>query len=98
GGIFGDGGGGEVRNAALLKYLQGQLGQSAGSTAFTDFKEQNDPAAPATVVDKSFRYEIPGHVNPATVAIPDNPGAPLAGRPAPPPAARPPRPARPGCR
>ena len=82
GGIFGDGGGGEVRNAALLKYLQGQLGQSAGSTAFTDFKEQNDLAAPATVVDKSFRYEIPGHVNPATVAIPDNPGAPLKGGPA----------------
>ena len=29
GGFFGDGGGGEVGNAALLKYLQGQLGQSA---------------------------------------------------------------------
>jgi acyl-homoserine lactone acylase PvdQ len=82
GGLFGDGGGGEVRNAALLRYLQGQLGQSAGSTAFTDFKAQNDPAAPVTVVDKAFRYEIPGHVNPATVAIPDNPAAPLKGGPA----------------
>ena len=30
GGIFGDGGGGEVRNAALLRYLQGQLGRPAG--------------------------------------------------------------------
>ena len=80
GGIFGDGGGGEVRNAALLKYLQGQLGRSAGSTAFGDFKEQNDPAAPATV-DKPFPYEIPGHVNPATIAIPDNPSAPLKGGP-----------------
>ena len=58
GGIFGDGGGGEVRNAALLKYLRGQLGQSAGSTAFGDFKEQNDPAAPTTVVGKAFPYEI----------------------------------------
>ena len=82
GGIFGDGGGGEVHNAALLKYLQGQLGQPAGSTAFGDFKEQNDPAAPTTVVDKSFPYEIPGHVNPATIAIPDNPRAPLKGGPA----------------
>jgi acyl-homoserine lactone acylase PvdQ len=82
GGIFGDGGGGEVRNAALLKYLRGQLGQSAGSTAFGDFKEQNDPGAPTTVVGKSFPYEIPGHVNPATIAIPDNPGAPLKGGPA----------------
>ena len=82
GGIFGDGGGGEVRNAALLKYLQGQLGRSPGGTAFTEFKEQNDPAAPTTVVDKSFPYEIPRHVNPATVAIPDHPGAPLKGAPA----------------
>src|SRR6516164_6239576 len=81
GGIFGDGGGGEVRNAALLKYLQGQLGRSAGSTAFGDFKEQNDPAAPTTVAGKSFPYEIPGHVNPATIAIPDNPSAPLKGGP-----------------
>jgi acyl-homoserine lactone acylase PvdQ len=81
GGIFGDGGGGEVRNAALLRYLQGQLGQSAGSTAFTDFKEQNDPAAPTTVVNKSFPYEIPKNVNPATIAIPDNPSAPLQGGP-----------------
>ena len=81
GGIFGGGGGGEVRNAALLRYLQAQLGQSAGSTAFTDFKEQNDPAAPTTVVGKAFPYEIPRHVNPATIAIPDNPGAPLKGGP-----------------
>src|SRR6516162_8260002 len=81
GGIFGDGGGGEIRNAALLRYLQGQLGRSAGSTAFGDFKEQNDPAAPTSVVGKSFPYEIPGHVNPATIAIPDNPSAPLKGGP-----------------
>jgi acyl-homoserine lactone acylase PvdQ len=81
GGIFGDGGGGEVRNAALLRYLQGQLGRSAGASAFTEFKEQNDPAAPTTVVDKSFPYEIPRHVNPATIAIPDHPGAPLKGGP-----------------
>jgi acyl-homoserine lactone acylase PvdQ len=81
GGIFGDGGGGEVANSALLRYLQGQLGQSGGATAFTDFKEQNDPAAPTTVVGKSFPYEIPRHVNPATIAIPDHPGAPLQGGP-----------------
>jgi len=81
GGIFGDGGGEEVRNSALLRYLQGQLGQSAGATAFTSFKEQNDPAAPATVVNKSFPYEIPKRVNPATIAIPDNPSAPLKGGP-----------------
>jgi acyl-homoserine lactone acylase PvdQ len=81
GGLFGGGGGGEVRNAALLQYLQGQLGQSAGATAFTSFKAQNDPAAPTTVVSRAFPYEIPRHVNPATIAIPDHPGAPLQGGP-----------------
>lgn len=81
GGIFGDGGGNEVGNSALLEYLQGQLGQKAGSAAFSEFKEQNDPAAPTTVVDKSFPYEIPGHINPATTAIPDDPTAPLKGGP-----------------
>jgi acyl-homoserine lactone acylase PvdQ len=82
GGIFGDGGGGEVANSALLQYLQQQLGKASGTSAFSEFKEQNDPAAPATVVDRIFRYEIPGHVNPATAAIPDDPGAPLKGGPA----------------
>jgi acyl-homoserine lactone acylase PvdQ len=81
GGIFGDGGGGEVGNSALLEYLQQQLGKTSGASAFSQFKEQNDPAAPATVVNRIFRYEIPGHVNPATAAIPDNPGAPLKGGP-----------------
>jgi acyl-homoserine lactone acylase PvdQ len=81
GGIFGDGGGGEVGNAGLLEYLQNVLGQKAGTSAFGQFKEQNDPAAPTTVVNKSFPYEIPGKVNPATTAIPDNPGAPLQGGP-----------------
>jgi acyl-homoserine lactone acylase PvdQ len=81
GGIFGDGGGNEVGNSALLEYLQHELGQSAGASAFSEFKEQNDPAAPTTIVNKSFPYEIPKKVNPATVAIPDNPGAPLTGGP-----------------
>ena len=81
GGIFGDGGGGEIGNAALLRYLQGQLGQSGGTTAFADFKEQNDAGAPTTVVGKSFPYEIPRRVNPATIAVPDNASAPLTGGP-----------------
>jgi acyl-homoserine lactone acylase PvdQ len=81
GGIFGGGGGGEVANAALLQYLDQQLGTAAGATAFTQFKAQNDPDAPTTIVDRSFPYEIPGTVDPATVAIPDNAAAPLGGGP-----------------
>jgi acyl-homoserine lactone acylase PvdQ len=81
GGIFGKGGGSEVRNAALLQYLQHQLGStSAASAAFTAFKEQNDPAAPTTVT-QSFPYETTGTVNPSLVAMPDNAAAPLSGGP-----------------
>jgi acyl-homoserine lactone acylase PvdQ len=81
GGIFGRGGGGEIANAALLKYLQQHVGTAAGRQAYDDFKRSNDPIAPTTVVDQSFPYEIPGVVNPATAAIPDDPAKPLTGGP-----------------
>jgi acyl-homoserine lactone acylase PvdQ len=81
GGIFGRGGGSEIANAALLQYLQKQLGTTAGASAFQQFKEQNDPTAATTVVDKSFPYEIPGKIDPATTALPDNARAPLTGGP-----------------
>ncbi len=81
GGIFGRGGGAEVRNAALLSYLQLQLGASPGAAAFDDLKEQNDPAAPTTITDRRFPYEIPGKIDPATTALPDQPSAPLEGGP-----------------
>ncbi|MBV9039397.1 MAG: penicillin acylase family protein [Acidimicrobiia bacterium] len=79
GGILGKGGGNEVGNAALLQYLQGHLGAVAGKAAFADFKEQNDPDAPTAITDRSFPYEIPGPVDPATTAIPDS--ASLTGGP-----------------
>ncbi|MBV8234318.1 MAG: penicillin acylase family protein, partial [Acidimicrobiia bacterium] len=81
GGQLGKGGGNEVANVALLQYLQRQLGPIAGQSAFTDFKEQNDPDAPTTVSDRAFPYEIPGKVDPATTAMPDNAAAPLTGGP-----------------
>ncbi|MCW2657491.1 MAG: penicillin acylase, partial [Jatrophihabitans sp.] len=70
GGIFGRGGGNEIANAHLLQYLQKQLGTAAGAKAFTELKTSNDPLAPSTVVDKSFPYEIPGPIDPATTALP----------------------------
>lgn len=72
GGIFGKGGGAEVANSALYKYLRDKLGAAAGAQAFTQFKEQNDPGAQMTVVDKKFPYEIVKHVNPKLTAIPDS--------------------------
>ncbi len=81
GGIFGKGGGSEVSNAALLQYLDHQLGStSAGQAAFAAFKEQNDPSAPTTLTAR-FPYEIPGNINPAATAMPDNAATPLTGGP-----------------
>jgi acyl-homoserine lactone acylase PvdQ len=81
GGIFGRGGGGELANAELLKYLQKQLGAADGRQAYDDFKRSEDPLAPTTVVGTSFPYEVPGAVDPATAAIPDDPAAKLTGGP-----------------
>jgi acyl-homoserine lactone acylase PvdQ len=81
GGIFGNGGGGEVRNAALLQYLHKQLGEAAGTQAFTDFREQNDPDAPTTITGKAFPYEIPAATDPAKTAMPDDASQPLTGGP-----------------
>jgi acyl-homoserine lactone acylase PvdQ len=80
GAIFGDGGGTEVRNAGLLQYLRGRLGEAEGRQAFTDLKEQNDPDAPTTV-STPFPYEIPGTVDPALTAMPDDASRPLTGGP-----------------
>lgn len=80
-GLEATGGGAELKNAVLLRYLQSKFGTRAGSAAFGSFKEQNDPSAPTTIHGQAFGYMVPGHVNPALTAIPDDPGAPLAGGP-----------------
>jgi acyl-homoserine lactone acylase PvdQ len=71
GGIFGRGGGNETANAALLRYLQAQLGAANAQTVFTDFKQQNDGDAPTTTA-KPFPYEKAGTVDPAKVALVDS--------------------------
>jgi acyl-homoserine lactone acylase PvdQ len=80
GGIFGDGGGSEVRNAALLQYLRGRFGDAQGRQVFTDFKEQNDPDAPTTVA-APFPYEIPGKIDPSLTAMPADASKALTGGP-----------------
>jgi acyl-homoserine lactone acylase PvdQ len=81
GGIFGKGGGIEVANSALYTYLRHKLGAKAGAKAFTELKEQNDPGAQTTVVDKRFPYEIVKHPNAKLTAIPDHPRKALKGGP-----------------
>jgi hypothetical protein len=71
GGLFGRGGGIEVANARLLEYLQRTLGARAGWSAFHQFRKNNDPLAPTTVVDRRFPYEIPGRIKHSAIALPD---------------------------
>ena len=74
GGIFGKGGGVEDRNAALLQALVTKTGgdTTAALHILHDLHQQNDPQAPTTITDRSFPYEIPGTIDPATTALPDD--------------------------
>src|SRR5213078_3410912 len=56
GGIFGKGGGNEVRSALLLQALQQRFGTKKGRRAWSDFRSKNDPEAPTTVLKKRFPY------------------------------------------
>jgi acyl-homoserine lactone acylase PvdQ len=56
GGIFGKGGGAELRSALALEAFEKKFGQAAGRAAWADFREHNDPEAPTTV-SKPFKYE-----------------------------------------
>ena len=56
GGIFGKGGGAEVRSALAVEAFEKGLGKTAGRAAWTNFREANDPEAPVTVTAK-FPYE-----------------------------------------
>jgi acyl-homoserine lactone acylase PvdQ len=70
GGIFGKGGGAEVRSALALEEFEKQFGKEAGRTVWKDFREHNDPEAPTTV-SKSFPYETESPFATAGLAMPD---------------------------
>jgi acyl-homoserine lactone acylase PvdQ len=71
GGIFGKGGGNEVRSALALQALERRLGQAAGRRAWSDFREANDPEAPTTVLSRRFPYETNSAFSPRGLALPD---------------------------
>src|SRR4051795_7117184 len=50
GGIFGKGGGNELRSALFLQALEKRFGTKAGMRAWSDFRSKNDPEAPTTVL------------------------------------------------
>jgi acyl-homoserine lactone acylase PvdQ len=70
GGIFGKGGGSEVRSALALESFEKQFGKTAGRTAWKNFREQNDPEAPVTV-SKRFPYETTSPFSKTGLAMPD---------------------------
>ncbi|MCU1595955.1 MAG: putative penicillin acylase, partial [Frankiales bacterium] len=71
GGIFGKGGGSELANAGTLQYLTKEIGKAKAQQAFDGFRERNDPLAPVTT-EKRFPYDIPGKLDPSTLAMPDS--------------------------
>ncbi len=79
GGLLGRGGGAELRNAALYQHLLAITPNAADARAIlADLRQANDPAAPTTIRDQAFPYEIPGAIDPATTALPDDARATLA--------------------
>jgi acyl-homoserine lactone acylase PvdQ len=71
GGIFGRGGGNEVRSALALEALERRFGTAGGRRAWSDFREANDPEAPTTVLGKRFPYETAPAFGARGLALPD---------------------------
>ncbi len=70
GGIFGKGGGAQVRSALTLEAFESQFGKTAGRKAWMDFREHNDPEAPTTL-SKAFPYQTESPFSKNGLAMPD---------------------------
>src|SRR3954454_21824075 len=71
GGIFGKGGGNELRSALLLQSLQQRFGPTRGRRAWSDFRAKNDPEAPTTIKKRRFPYETTSPFATRGLALPD---------------------------
>jgi acyl-homoserine lactone acylase PvdQ len=71
GGIFGKGGGNELRSALLLQSLEKRFGTRKGRHAWHDFRSKNDPEAPTTILSKRFPYETTSAFAKRGLALPD---------------------------
>jgi acyl-homoserine lactone acylase PvdQ len=70
GGIFGKGGGNELRSAQTLQAFEQRFGVAGGQKAWGDFREHNDPEAPTTV-SAPFPYETGSPFATTGLAMPD---------------------------
>jgi acyl-homoserine lactone acylase PvdQ len=71
GGIFGKGGGAEVKSAVALRELEKRFGIRKGRRAWADFRSKNDPEAPTTIVKKRFPYMTEPPFARRGLALPD---------------------------
>jgi acyl-homoserine lactone acylase PvdQ len=71
GGIFGKGGGNEVRSGLALRALQHRFGTRRGRSAWRDFRSKNDPEAPTTILGKRFPYQSTSAFAGRGIAAPD---------------------------
>jgi acyl-homoserine lactone acylase PvdQ len=83
GGIFGKGGGAEVKSALLVRALEKRFGKKKGRRAWADFRSKNDPEAPSTIVKKRFPYQTEPAFSKRGLALPD-PGSVTFTPPVPP--------------
>ena len=71
GGIFGRGGGSELRSAELEQAFEKRFGKRAGRKAWLGFRSRNDPEAPTTVLGRRFPYETTSAFAKRGLAMPD---------------------------
>ena len=71
GGIFGKGGGREVRSALALEAFVKRFGVRRGRRAWLDFRAKNDPEAPTTVRGRRFPYQTRSPFARRGLALPD---------------------------
>ncbi len=72
GGIFGKGGGGELKSGAVLEAAEKRFGKRGGKRVWRDFRAAEDPEAPTTVRGAKFPYErTPRKLARGSVALPD---------------------------
>jgi acyl-homoserine lactone acylase PvdQ len=83
GGIFGKGGGAEVKSALVLRALEKRFGTKKGRRSWADFRSKNDPEAPTTILRKRFPYQTESAFSKRGLALPD-PGSVTFTPPVPP--------------
>src|SRR3954471_12320793 len=71
GGIFGKGGGAEVKSALLERALEKRFGAKKGRRAWADFRSKNDPEAAVTIRKKRFPYQTTPAFSKRGLALPD---------------------------